>query len=218
MKELPSPLLAVTERGSDGSADAAALRLVATVDRLLGAGIRWIWFRERDMPPEPRRALARLVGERVRAQGGALTIGGDPTLAAELGARGVHLPGGATAADIARAREILPKGLLGVSAHSVAEVEAMARSGADYVTLSPIFATASKPGYGPALGVGSLARATMYGLPLVALGGITADRIETCRRAGAAGIAVMGPLMRGPDPGATAQIFLALAGGEPERP
>ena len=62
----------------------------------------------------------------------------------------MHLPGGS---DPAAARQLLPHGLIGVSAHSPPEAAAQLASGADYVTLSPIFPTASKPGYGPTLGL-----------------------------------------------------------------
>jgi thiamine-phosphate pyrophosphorylase len=86
--------------------------------------------------------------------------------------------------------------LIGVSAHGDADVAAAAAAGADYATLSPIFATASKPGYGPELGVAALTRAARHGLPILALGGVTAERVDECLRAGAAGIAVMGEVMR----------------------
>ncbi|MET3692458.1 thiamine-phosphate pyrophosphorylase [Methylobacterium goesingense] len=182
---------------------------MGTLDRLLGAGIRWVWFRERDLASESRRTLGRAVAERVRAHRGTLTVGGDPALAAELGADGVHLPGGTSSAAIRRARLLLSQGLLGVSAHAIDEVRAAAAAGADYVTLSPIFLTASKPGYGPALGPAALRCATAFGCPVIALGGITPDRVADCMRAGAAGIAVMGTLMRSADPASQARRYLA---------
>ena len=218
MRTLPSRLLAVTERSLADPPLRAAHRLIETTEGLLAAGIRWVWFRERDLPDHARRTLARAVAERVRAHGGFLTIGGDPVLAAELGADGVHLPGGTTPAEIERARTLLPNGLLGISAHAIHEVDAAFLGGADYATLSPIFATASKPGYGPALGPGALTRAAALGLPILALGGVTAERVETCYAAGAAGVAVMGSLMRSPDPGTEARRFLAFESGRSDRP
>jgi thiamine-phosphate pyrophosphorylase len=214
MSGLPAPLLAVTDRPSD-DATGSGEALLRTLDDLLGAGIRWVWFRERDLASESRRTLGRAVAERVRAHRGTLTVGGDPALAAELGADGVHLPGGTSSAAIERARLLLPKGLLGVSAHGIAEVRAAAAAGADYVTLSPIFPTASKPGYGPALGPAALRRATAFGCPVIALGGITPDHVADCMRAGAAGIAVMGTLMRGPDPASEARRYLACLDAAP---
>ena len=91
----------------------------------------------------------------------------------------------------------------------------MLRAGADYVTLSPIFLSDSKPGYGPALGLDVLAAAAEADAapgPVVALAGITPDNAASCLAAGAAGIAVMGEIMRAEDPEKTVRRLLtALA-------
>ncbi len=85
------------------------------------------------------------------------------------------------------------------------------------MTLSPIFATASKPGYGPALGLGALAAAGRIGLPVIALGGIGVATAAACRREGATGMAVMGGLMRATDPAAhTRDLLRAWAATNPE--
>lgn len=189
MNPLPARLLMVTDRHQ------AAAPLDAIVAQALAAGVRWIWLRDRDLATEERRALAtrllRGLAERFEAR---LTIGGDVALARAVGADAVHLSAGAPIVE-ARA-QLGPQALIGVSAHGEAEIAAARIAGADYVTLSPIYATSSKPGYGPALGLDALTRATRYGLPVLALGGVTADRAADCRRAGAAGVAVMGELMR----------------------
>jgi thiamine-phosphate pyrophosphorylase len=215
VKPLPSPLLVVTERSLSDAPALAERRLLTTLGDALGAGARWVWFRERDLAAEARQQLAHAVARVVRDQGGVLTIGGDPALAAELGADGVHLPSGATGADLARARDLLPDGLIGLSAHSLREVETAMDWGADYVTLSPIFATASKPGYGPALGTEALLAAARIGLPIVALGGMSLETIPVCREAGAAGIAVMGGIMRAADPRLAAERHLRAAARAP---
>lgn len=63
---------------------------------------------------------------------------------------GIHLP---AQGSVAEARRVLgPGALVGISAHSVEDVAAAVGAGAYYATLSPIFPTSSKPGYGPALG------------------------------------------------------------------
>jgi thiamine-phosphate pyrophosphorylase len=121
----------------------------------------------------------------------------DIDAAAATDADGVHLP---SAGNIAAARSLLPRGLIGASAHSADEASALLRAGADYVTVSPIFVTSSKPGYGPALGLDGLgcivAKASG---PVVALGGITDGNAAACLAAGARGIAVMGEVMRSKD-------------------
>jgi len=79
------------------------------------------------------------------------------------------------------------------------------------VTLSPIFPTASKPGYGPVLGVAAIGPAANLGISVIALGGVTADRVQSCLDAGAAGVAVMGEVMRSDQPGRIVGEFLRCA-------
>jgi thiamine-phosphate pyrophosphorylase len=203
---LPDPrLLLITDRRQ-------ARRPVDTiVADALAAGARWVSLREKDVVFAQRAAwLTQLV--RLGAPYGAVvTVHEDVDAALEAGAAGVHLPRGG---DAAAARRRLGAGaLIGVSAHSLAAAAAAQDGGADYVTVSPIFETASKPGYGPALGPTALAAlATRVTIPVIALGGVTAANAAACRAAGAAGIAVMGPLMRADDPGAlTADLLAALA-------
>ena len=89
---------------------------------------------------------------------------------------------------------------------------AAAKAGADAVTLSPIFASASKPGYGPALGLERLGEvaAAVHPMPVIALGGIEDEAgVRACLDAGAAAVAVMGAVMRAADP---AGLFARLVG------
>ena len=66
----------------------------------------------------------------------------------------------------------------------------------------PAFETASKPGYGPALGSEGLAAlAGVSRVPLLAIGGVTGETLAACKVAGIAGVAVMGSVMRASDPG-----------------
>ncbi|WP_433049514.1 thiamine phosphate synthase [Dactylosporangium sp. CS-033363] len=86
--------------------------------------------------------------------------------------------------------------------HGLEELFAAAGEGFRYVTLSPIFATRSKPGYGPPLGLAALGRmAVVAPVPVYALGGVdTPARVRDCLDEGAAGVAVMGAVMRADDP------------------
>lgn len=187
-RPLPGRLLVVTDRHQ------APAPLPEVVEALLGAGARWIWLRDRDLPPDERRALARDLAARVARHGGMLTIGADVALAAACGA-GVQL---GTGDDVAAARRRLgDAALVGVSAHGLDDLRRARDAGADYATLSPIFPSPSKPGYGPALGLAALREAAGLGLPVLALGGVTGTEARACRDAGAHGVAVMGPAMRG---------------------
>jgi thiamine-phosphate pyrophosphorylase len=169
-------------------------------------GCRWFSLREKDLPAAERRVLLADLVELGR-RFGALVMAHDDIDAVEaVSAAGVHLPAGS---DPAAARRRLPQGLIGVSAHSENEAGAQLRAGADYVTLSPIFLTDSKPGYGPALGLDALAAAAAKAPgPIIALGGIALANAAACLAAGARGVAVMGEIMRAADPEATIRQLL----------
>ena len=203
MSAPPGPLLIVTDRHQTRSP------LPEAVAGICAAGGRWIWFRDKDLEPNERRGLAKALSGIAERSGATLTIGGDSDLAAEVGAQGVHLP---SSASVPEARRRLgPEALIGVSAHGLGDVLRAMEGGADYVTLSPIYPSASKPAYGPPLGLDALGAATGPGIPVLALGGITLAHAEACRRAGASGVAVMGELMRSRHPERT---ISALIGSE----
>jgi thiamine-phosphate pyrophosphorylase len=201
---LPSRLLVVTDRHQ-----AAAPLEAITMEAML-AGVRWIWLRDRDMPAAERRDLAGRLLAITRRHGAVLSIGGDLDLAIELAADSVHLGAGASVA--AARRKLGPGALIGISAHGEADIATAQAAGADYATLGPIYPTQSKPGYGPALGVAAITQAARSALPVLALGGVTAERAPACMRAGAAGIAVMGEVMRAAArPGGVGEVVQALA-------
>ena len=151
-----------------------------------------------------------------RRHGATVTVHEDIEAAVATGADGVHLPGGG---DPAAARLLLPSGLIGVSAHTPQEAAAQLAAGADYATLSPVFLTQSKPGYGPAIGLAALAEAARLAPgPIVALGGIDERNLAACLAAGARGIAVMGEIMRAADPEAATRRLLAARGATPPGP
>ncbi len=206
MTLLPSRLLVVTDR------HLASRDLPATVDEAFSAGARWIWFRDKDLEPHARIALARQVHDAIAGRA-TLTIGTDVDLARELGAIGVHL---SISADLASVREKLgANGLIGLSAHSVADVAKAKIEGADYVTLSPIFATSSKPGYGPAIGLSDLKAATALHIPVLALGGVRPVDVQKILGARAAGVAVMGAIMQARDIHARLCAFLSSLNSPP---
>jgi thiamine-phosphate pyrophosphorylase len=191
MQALPSPLLVITDRRQ------VRHSIEAIAEAVGQAGGRWLLLRDKDLEPAERRSLAGRLSAIARHHGMLLSVSRDVDLAAECGAS-VHLQ---SAAAVGPARERLRQGaIVGVSAHALGDVEAAAAAGADYVTLSPIFLTSSKPGYGPALGVGAIGEAAKMRIPVLALGGITADSARPCLDAGAAGVAVMGEIMRSDDP------------------
>jgi thiamine-phosphate pyrophosphorylase len=170
------------------------------------AGCRWFSLREKNLPAAERRTLLAELVVIGRPYDATVMAHDDLDAVIATGAGGVHLPGGS---DPAAARVRLPGGLIGVSAHTRAEAAASIAAGADYITVSPIFLTDSKPGYGPALGPSGLAGAVSAAEgPVVALAGINPGNARACLDAGAAGIAVMGEVMRAADPEATVRALL----------
>jgi thiamine-phosphate pyrophosphorylase len=132
----------------------------------------------------------------------AVIVNGHPDIAVALGAQGAQL--GATDLTAADARRIMPHGWLGASVHSVEEAEQAGE--VDFFMAGTVYGTASHPGRaggGPAL-VEAIAR---LGRPVIAIGGVTADRLPELRDAGAWGAAAISALWYAPDPAAAALSF-----------
>ncbi len=201
MKLPRPPILLITDRHQ------ARAPLEEVAAAAFAGGCRWLLVREKDLPRAERLELARTLVSLAKRHGALVQVGGEPEIAKAAGAGGVHLPRGG---DPAAARALLgPAALIGLSAHDLAEARRAVRRGAGYVTLSPVFESPSKPGYGPALGLAGFGRiARALPIPVLALGGITAERLAACLLAGAAGLAVMGEVMRAADPGAEVDRLL----------
>jgi thiamine-phosphate pyrophosphorylase len=200
------PLLVISDRHQ------ARRPLEEVAEAVFAGGCRWFSLREKDLPAEDRRALLAALLAMGRRCGAVVTAHEDIEAVLAVHADGVHLPSGGSP-EAARAR--LPDALIGASAHSADEAAALLGAGADYVTASPVFLTASKPGYGPALGVEGLARIVARAPgPVIALGGITPANAGLCLSAGARGIAVMGEIMRAADPQAIVERILRAMSGQ----
>ena len=193
----------------------AGERLGAATEQAFRGGVDALQIRERAL--EGRELLHFATELAGRARRGAEAAGRSARvlvnrrcdIALALGADGVHL--GFDAIGAADARRLFPSGWVGVSAHSIEEVEGAERAGADYAQLAPIFDPRSKAAERPALGIERLRRAAAGGLPVIAQGGATPERCGELVDVGAAGVAVTGALLASPDPEATARAFrLAL--------
>lgn len=170
-------------------------------------GARGFVLRARELPPREQAELAAAL--RAVLPDGCVVI--------QAGGRGpaVHL------SSTEPFPEIRPA-LVGRSCHHGADVDRAVAEKCDYVFVSPVFETASKPGYGPALGPAGLAalcrripplrapaRGSGQSLPVYALGGVLPERVSSCLQAGAYGVAVMGPVLR--DPPIVAAYLAALS-------
>ena len=175
------PLLVLTDRTQ------CRRPLVDVVASAVSGGARTVVLREKDLPPDERARLAASLQALLEPVGGVLVLAGTG-----LAGPAVHL---SSADDVPRPRP----SRLGRSCHDAADVRRATDEGCDWVTVSPVRATASKPGYGPALGTAGVA-ALADGPPAYALGGLTAADARPCLDAGAVGLAVMGAVMRAEQP------------------
>ena len=206
MKLPDPPLLLVTDRRQ------ARRPLAEIVAAALEAGCRWISLREKDLSQDEQILLARSLAPAARAHGATLTLHGEAALAKLADVDGVHLPAGA---DPAPTRALIGSGkVVGVSIHTVTEAEALDSGLVDYALAGPAFETASKPGYGPEIGrkgLSEIARAAR--VPVLAIGGINPGRVGELVAAGAAGVAVMGGVMRAADPAQEIHALIATLKG-----
>ena len=132
-------------------------------------------------------------------------------LVREAGFHGAHLGQGDM--PIEAARSLLgPDAVLGLSTHTIAQVQGAESRGADYLATGPVFATASKHDTEPVIGLAGVAAAReATGKPLAAIGGITRERAPGVWEAGADSVAVIGALFAADlSPGAIARDFLRL--------
>ncbi len=195
-------LCLVTDRrraspGSDFRTAAAAL--VEQARWAADAGIDWLQIRERDLEAAPLCALAAEIVEVTRGSATRVVVNDRVDIAIAANAAGVHLRGDSVPCTAVRAIAPAPFAI-GRSVHGPEEART-AGSGADYLIAGTTFGTRSKPDRTELLGVDGLrAIVTTVPQPVLAIGGITLDRIADVARCGAAGIAAIGLFLgeRGP--------------------
>jgi len=126
-------------------------------------------------------------------------------------AKGVHV--GQQDLGVEEARGIVGHGnWVGVSTHSLEQLEAADKTSADYIAFGPVFPTSSKENPGPVVGLELLQKARQHTRkPLVAIGGITLERAADTFRAGADSLAVARDLIASKDPASRARLFLSEA-------
>jgi thiamine-phosphate pyrophosphorylase len=164
--------------------------LVARVEAAISGGAVAIQYRSKTTDRALASTQAAALADVHAARGALFIINDDPAMAAAVGADGVHL--GEDDASVMAARELLgPDRLIGVSCYNNLERAAAAvAAGADYVAFGSFFPSSVKPGARRA-DLGLLLRARSLGVPVVAIGGITADNARELARAGADAVAVI---------------------------
>ena len=181
-------------------------RLIRIARAAMDSGVRVVQLREEGMPDDDLRQLCRLLLPHAERAGASLMV--NHRVAVAQAAHGVHL--GRRSVSPAEAREQLgEQAVIGVSAHGDGEVQQAAAQGADYVSLSPVFPTTSKPGAAH-LGV-SAARAIAEAatIPVVWLGGVDARNVAEVASCSPFAVAVMSAVCSARDPGAASANLLA---------
>lgn len=171
----------------------------------LEGGCRWIQLRIKNATDDEVRPIAIRAQEMCRDVGATFIIDDRVELVRELHADGVHL--GKTDMSIVLAREILGKSaIIGGTANTYFDVRALFASGANYVGCGPFRFTTTKKKLSPILGLEGYSdiinqmKANGINIPIVAIGGITADDIESIMQTGVSGIALSGAVLNAANP------------------
>lgn len=199
MSRLPSPIYPVVDHPR-------------WIERLGGAGARFIQLRLKGLSPEATRAQVIEAQQFAVAHNVTLVLNDYWQLALELGIDYVHL--GQEDLDTADTSQLRAAGVrVGLSTHSHAELERALSVDPDYVALGPIWETTLKKMIWDPQGVERLAewRQIIGDRPLVAIGGITRERLLPCLRAGADSVAAVSDFIKSPDPEGQVAAWLKSA-------
>jgi thiamine-phosphate pyrophosphorylase len=190
--------------------------VVAVVRDCLAAGLPALQVREKDLGAAALALLARRLVDLARAAGALAIVNDRVDVALAVGADAVQRTHSSLPVEDIRA--VADKRLrIGASVHSLDEALAAERAGADWLVFGPVYDTPSKRAYGPPPGLPALARvARTVAIPVVAIGGITPERVAEVRAAGAHGVAVISAILAADSPPAATRRFLeALAATPP---
>ena len=171
----------------------------------LEGGCRWIQLRMKDASDDEVRKAAAEIQPMCKAHDAIFLLDDRVEVAKELKADGVHL--GKNDMPVDEARRVLGEEfIIGGTANTFEDIEHLARQGADYIGCGPFRFTTTKKNLAPVIGIEGYRdiiekmKAAGIDLPVVAIGGITADDIDDILATGVRGIAVSGTVLRAENP------------------
>jgi thiamine-phosphate pyrophosphorylase len=173
--------------------------LVHAVAMALDGGVDWVQLRDKSASAVSLFGQARDLLRVVRQHGAHLAINDRLDVAMAAEADGVHLAAQSLPIDAA-VHLAAGRVLVGRSVHGLDEALRVAAAGADYVTFGNVFPTATHPGM-PPRGLAELAAIVRaVDVPVVAIGGISADNLDDVLATGCAGVAVISAILSDADP------------------
>jgi len=187
---------------------ARGLDPLAVAEAYLEGGARVLQLRQKGGSSASFLELADALVSLARPVDALVVINDRADIARLSGAGGVHVgQDDLTPTDV---RKVAGAGVVvGLSTHDEQQIDAALGGEATYIAVGPIFGTATKDTGYSARGLDLLGRAGGRGKPVVAIGGITLDRVRSVVAAGATGIAVISDLLAGPSPEARTREFIA---------
>jgi thiamine-phosphate pyrophosphorylase len=191
--ELPK-IYPITDRYISGLSHAEQVK------RLIDGGAKLIQLREKRLSPKQFYREAVEAIEIARIAGAKIIINDRVDIALVTKADGVHL--GQDDLPPEQARNVLgPEAIIGFSTHNVGQAVQAANKPVDYIAAGPVFATSTKDKPDPTIGLAELRviSEAFRDIPLVAIGGITAENAQSALDAGADSVAVVSYLMTDPE-------------------
>ncbi|AHF11547.1 thiamine-phosphate pyrophosphorylase [Barnesiella viscericola DSM 18177] len=181
----------------------------------LKGGCKWIQLRMKEAPLDEVERTARELIPLCQEHEAILVLDDYPQLAADLDVDGVHL--GKLDMPVSEARLLIgEKYIIGGTANTFDDIQSLVRQDADYVGLGPFRFTETKKNLSPILGLEGYARIMRQcrendlKIPVVAIGGITADDIPALMETGVSGIALSGTILQAEDPEAETRKIIDL--------
>ena len=200
VKEILAPLCAIIDTDA---AVRAGWPVIDLVNAFLDGGARFLQLRAKSMPGGQMLETAAAIAGLARSCGARVIINDRADIARLSGADGVHVGQEDLAPGAVRAI-VGDNAIVGLSTHTVDQLERAASEPVSYLAIGPVFGTTTKVTGYDAVGLEMVReaarRAGARGLPLVAIGGITLDLAPSVIAAGAASVAVIGDLLSTGDP------------------
>ena len=205
MSRLPSRLYAIADADQTGGRP-----LDRVVEAMLAGGVSVLQLRVKDRPAGEFLRIALTVRERTARAGCLFIVNDRLDIALAADADGVHL--GQEDLPLEAARPLMGDKLIGVSTHSLSQAEQAEQGGADYIGFGPVFDTRTKQTGYSSRGLSMLESVSRrVRIPIVAIGGVTADNAPQTWSRGADAAAMIGYLTRGRDVSARVRRVLDLA-------